>query len=145
MAFPPRLGTAAADVGIKVPRMTGMIRYGDIGTVDFSLVSGFGDLLNYLKTPPSGSFVIDPSQLAGATATDWVAFTLTAGRVGRRHDQILTGPDGNSPYLGAIGSIAYRMSDIPGGQSPTAQIALPEYSPPDAGPQRLNGVRRWSR
>ena len=134
-------GSDAASAGIHTPTLTGMIQYKDIGSMDFKIVAddvgsnaiGFPTpvhhLLNDIGSPVVGSFLIDPAQYSGASLTSWVAFQLPLGRVGRRHDQILTGPDGEGK-IESSGGIAYEMADLPGGSSPATPISLPMFQLP---------------
>lgn len=70
-----------------------------------------------------------PSSAIHGGLNTWVPFRITIGRVGRRHDQMLTGPKGDSS-LGADQAIIYQMSDLPSGRSPGTPITLPPFSLP---------------
>ena len=124
-------------LGIQIPILTGMIRIGDIGSATFQIcaakVDG-EDVLDSLGILPLTALNIAPDQMSGASLDDWVAFTVTKGMVGRRHDQELTGPSGDGQYEGFDQAISYQMPDLPGGKSPSTQISLPELSLPAPSP-----------
>jgi hypothetical protein len=127
-------GTQRTSVGIKRPVLTGMIKIADIGVTDFTIAGLAPDStgrytyrlqdLGLLQFP---SLNIAQGQATGAKTSDWVAFSVTLGRVGRRHDPILTGPDGET-VKNSSQSIIYQMADLPGGESPRTSIQLPAFT-----------------
>ena len=82
-----------------------------------------------LGIPNYPAFQIDPSQLIGAKSTDWVAFKLETGHVARRHDKMLTGPNGTGK-VESTGAIAYQFNGLPDGISPAVHIGLPDFTVP---------------
>lgn len=119
--------------GIHVPVLTGMIKVSNIGTTNFRIVADEldDDELDNLGAIPLAGLNIAPSQLVGAGLNDWVAFRNSSGQIGRRQDQYLTGPDGDSDsgYGGNDNEfyVGYEMADLPGGQSPPLKVIVPEY------------------
>src|SRR6185437_14243418 len=128
-------GTSADQAGIKHPLLTGMMKRGDVGLENFTIVqvanpNGGGNyVLQKLGVVAQADLNIDPSQLVGAGANDWVAFSVALGTVGRRHNQILTGPDGQGP-IGSPALLSYMMSDLPGLTAGPLVVTLPLYQLP---------------
>ena len=128
---------ASTGAGVHYATLTGMIRRGDIGNVSFG-VSGLPDDKAHFGVEPSlldnfkislGPSNIPPAALQGANPSDWVPFTISLGKLGRRYDPILTGPKGQtqpSPFQ----FVTYQMADLPGGSSPPTVVQLPHYSLP---------------
>jgi len=123
-----------ANVGIKVPTLTGMMPRGDIGSEHIQVVDELGTTLDDLHAPAVGQFVIDPGQYLNAQPSDWVAFSLTLGGVGRQQDQVLTGPNGSGEIESwAIGGIGYTMPDLPdlpGHYSALTTVNVPKFTVP---------------
>lgn len=117
-----------SDVGIKPAILTGMIQVNRIGTPTFTVVADeiTDEDLHELGALAAGSLGIAAGQMTGAGANDFVAYRITSGTIGRKHKNILTGPDGTSgeddDHL-----VGYAMADIPGGQSPPTEAATPDF------------------
>jgi pimeloyl-ACP methyl ester carboxylesterase len=122
--------TSVADVGIKTPILTGMIKVADIGSEDFVVGAAYshGDSLplHDLGKLGQAALNIPAGELLDACPNDWVAFHVTSATIGRRHDPVLTGPSGQSG-TGVYG-VDYSMGDLPGGNAPPTQITLPAFT-----------------
>jgi hypothetical protein len=72
---------------------------------------------------------LDTGAEQGASLNDYVAFSITKGRVGRRQDPILTGPDGSSTSDNNQ-NIFYTITGLAGGgtlRSGGTFVILPNY------------------
>jgi hypothetical protein len=121
--------SAPSDVGIKQATLTGMIQVNRIGTSTFTVVADemiTDEELHELGALSAGSLGIAAGQMTGAGANDFVAYRITSGMIGRKHNNILTGPDGSSgeddEHL-----VGYEMEDIPRGQSPPTEATTPDF------------------
>jgi hypothetical protein len=154
--------TDSFGIGVHYPILTGMMKVQDIGQASFRIVSDQSPdyILDDLSIVSAGDLNIAPEQLANATATDWVAFQIDIGRIGRKWDNhYLTGPDGISaefsnnfftyPALGStvLSYFGYEYSGLPDGQSPPtivllpkAELARPIKTQPDGLTLRLEGA-----
>jgi len=122
-------GTDSTQVGPRPITLTGMIRVNQIGTATFTIVADevFDETLHNLGALPQASLGIAPGQLAGAAGSDYVAHRITSGRVGRRQEQELTGPDGGTSEA-LEHFIGYESPAVPGtAQSPPTKVTLPVY------------------
>jgi hypothetical protein len=142
--FTATFGTAPAQVGIQPVELTGMIRFGQIGTANFTLIVDEveDEIMEKLGAVTLAQLNIAPGQLAGAGANDWVAFRVTHGRIGRPQSQSITGPDPGDGDTGTDGDhlIGYEMSELPDGQSPGTLATTPAYvlpPPTKGGPGNL--------
>jgi len=55
---------------------------------------------------------ISAEQECGAGPGDYVAFKITSGRIGRKHDNVVTGPDGQG-IDDSSHALIFKMADIP--------------------------------
>ena len=125
---PFTMGVFGDSVGIKHATLTGMVKFGDIGTEEFRLVSdeNLDDVLTNLGAVAQADFNIPPDQLVDIANGNYVSFSITGVRYGRTYDGEAIGPDGESDDTDLI-NIGYEYSGLPDGQSPPNQFIIDEY------------------
>lgn len=141
-------GTSADQVGIRPTALTGMIQWKHRNRLQLAIVSDEtinDNILDDLGTLETSQLNFETADLSGIGQEDWIAFRVTHGRIGRRADQVLTGPDGVGGYDQQYQWVAYQMS-IEGGTtgapriSGHSRVVLPEYELPAPTIINSNGI-----
>ncbi len=131
-------GTAADQVGVQPTALTGMIQWKHRNQVRLAIVSDEAvndNVLHDLGTVNSTQLNFNPVDLVGIQGDDWISFRVLDGRIGRRHDQVLTGPDGVSGNDQWNQWVAYHLA-VNGGitaapsVSGHSRVVLPEFELP---------------
>jgi pimeloyl-ACP methyl ester carboxylesterase len=124
------------NAGIHVPTITGMIQYGDIGNATYAIQDKHGTVLLNLGKPTAvgsgvGKYNIDQAQYPNAKLSDLVAFSYTpaVGGLGRRQEQKLTGPNGDSDES-PFNWVSYTITGATGQTSGPTYISLPYIALP---------------
>jgi len=139
--------TNPSDVGIKQVVLTGMIRKNRIGQATFEIVIDsdlYDTTLHNLGSLTESGLGIALDQLLDVGDNDYVAYRITSGKIGRKHNGTLTGPNGEGFYHDSGKYlVGYEMADLPGGQSPPTIARTPEFKLPAPVLLNSDGITYW--
>lgn len=127
--------TDAASAGARANAMTGMIQWKHRDQLQLKLVSDelIDNELHDMGTLNESQLNFKAADKVGIDDDDWIAFRVTEGKIGRRQDQVLTGPDGVGGWDDPDQYVAYHLA-VDGGttQAPAVsghtRVMLEEFS-----------------